>query len=400
MIILEEPYVSGFLQDTLKRMQIPVLYNNAVQNMNLSPELNYFPPEKFITEYKNKANIPLYSSSENALDWIIKNLGSASNLHHSNLSRQIKLFKDKFLFRSIMQAQFPNFHFTKVAYSELLNFDISSLSFPVIIKPNIGFFSVAVYRINSADEWNSTVSAIISEMKNLEGVFPSTVVNAAEFIIEDVIEGDEFAVDVYFDQHSQPVILNIMKHIFANPKDTSDRLYITSKEIIESTHDSLSSILQEIGKRTQIKLFPLHIEVRINSQGDIGIIEANPMRFAGLCVTDLAYYAYGSNNYELFFKQQKPDWKHLLNGKDGKIYAMIVGTLPRDLPLEHIEYVDYQAFCSKLSHVLECREMDVHKFPLFTITFAEFDKYDKSSMDEMNWALHSDFGEFFILKNK
>ncbi|WP_457556981.1 ATP-grasp domain-containing protein [Candidatus Harpocratesius sp.] len=400
MIILEEPYVSNFLQETLKRMQIPVLYNNAVKNLNLSSELNYFSPDKFIAEYKSKVNIPLYTSSENALDWIIKNLSTDSNVHHNNLSTQIQMFKDKFLFRSTMHAIFPNFHFTKAVYSELLNFDISSLSFPVIVKPNIGFFSVAVYRVNSADEWKSTVFKIKSDMKNFEGVFPSTVVNATEFIIEDVIDGDEFAIDVYFDKYSQPVILNIMKHIFASPKDTSDRLYITSKEIIESIHDSLISILQEIGKRTQIKLFPLHIEVRINKQGDIGIIEANPMRFAGLCVTDLAYYAYGSNNYELFFKQKKPDWKHLLDGKDGKIYAMIVGTLPRDLPLEYIEYVDYQAFCNKLSHVLKCQEMDIHKFPLFTITFAEFDKYDKSSMDEMKWALHSDFREFFILKKK
>lgn len=391
MIVLEEPYVSDFLQKTLEKLQIPVLDNRAVHNLNLSDNLNFFPEEKFVKFFQKNQNNPVYCSSENGLDWIIRNLGNIK----PELADQINIFKNKFRLRTLLQPIFPDFRFEKIKMVDLSRYDATSWDFPLIIKPNIGFFSVAVYRVDSLEQWNETVEKIQIEFENLQDVFPTTVLDSTEFILESLIEGDEYAVDVYFNAHSEPVILNIMQHIFANPQDTSDRLYITSKEIIERTIKPLTDSLTQIGKFTQVKRFPLHIEFRITEEGEVGIIEANPMRFAGLCVTDLAYFAYNSNNYELFFEQKAPDWKKLLTGKEGKIYAMIVGTLPRDLPLKRVESVDYQAFCQKFTHVLECREMDVQKFPLFTITFAEF---DENTRDEMEWALHSDFREFFKMK--
>ncbi|TFH30213.1 MAG: ATP-grasp domain-containing protein [Promethearchaeota archaeon] len=355
MIILEEPYVSTFLQETLDRLRIPVLRNVAIDILHVSPQLNYLSSEDFIRQYKQFPEVPpLYSSSENALEWI------AQHIPDNGLQEKIHLFKDKFQFRQLMHPLYPKFNFTKVPLVDLDGFDTTTFQFPIIVKPNIGFFSVGVYKVNTAADWKPIVSKIHQEMANMQDIFPKSVVNSAEFIIEDCIEGDEYAVDVYFDKDCQPVILNVMKHIFAHPEDTSYRLYITSKEIIESTHDLFHAILQEIGKTSGIQKFPMHIEFRMtSSQHDsgqqIGIIEANPMRFAGLCVTDLAYFAYGTNNYELFFNQEKPDWSTILQGKEGKIYAMIVGTIPRELKLEDIESVDYQAFCDKLSHVMECR---------------------------------------------
>ncbi len=393
MIILEEPYVSDFLQKTLQRLKIPVLKNQAVNNLNLSKDLNFLSANKFIEIFRNNTEVPVYCPSENGLDWIIRNFGCIK----PELANQINIFKDKFRLRTLLKPVFPNFRFEKVKMADLSTYDVSSWDFPLIVKPNIGFFSVAVYRVDSADQWNETVENIITEFNNMQDVFPATVLDNSNFILESFIEGDEYAVDVYFNDKSEPVILNVMQHIFAGPKDTSDRLYITSKEIIEHTLDPLTQILTQIGQISEVKRFPLHTELRISKSGEVGIIEVNPMRFAGLCVTDLAYFAYGSNNYELFFNQQAPDWDRLLTEKEGKIYAMILGTLPRDLPLEKVESVDYQSFCTKFSHVLECREMDVHKIPLFTITFAEF---DESTMDEMDWALHSDFREFFKLKRR
>jgi len=407
MIILEEPYVSPFLQETLDRLRVPVLHNAAIDILHVNPELNYLSSDEFIRHYRENPGVPLYSSSENALEWIAQNLQNSQNSqnHRENgLQEKIQYFKDKFKFRQLMRPLFPDFNFAKVNLEDLAEFDFSNakFQFPVIVKPIIGFFSVGVYKVNTDADWKPIVAKIHQEMANLQDVFPISVVDSAEFIIEDCIEGDEYALDVYFDKDSQPVILNVMKHIFSSPEDTSDRLYITSKEIIEATHDSFIEILQEIGKRSGVKKFPMHIEFRLdgyaqNSQPQrIGIIEANAMRFAGLCVTDLAYFAYGNNNYEMFFNQEKPDWPTILRGKEGKIFAMIVGTIPRELKLEDIESVDYRAFCDKLSHVMECREMDVKKFPLFTITFAEF---DESTKDEMEWALKSDFHEFFHLKS-
>ena len=49
-------------------------------------------------------------------------------------------------------------------------------------------------------------------------------------------------------------------------------------------------------KFLKLRNIPMHVEVRVD--GDIICpIEFNPMRFAGLSSTDVAYYAYGIRLY-------------------------------------------------------------------------------------------------------
>ena len=57
----------------------------------------------------------------------------------------------------------------------------------------------------------------------------------------------------------------------------------------------LPEYVAEIGKLKNIKLFPMHIEVRVTKTGDVVPIEINPMRFAGWCTTDVANYAWRIN---------------------------------------------------------------------------------------------------------
>lgn len=49
MIILDKPYVSEFLKDTLVRYQFPVLKNKSIEVFNISPEANLW-DEKFAVE--------------------------------------------------------------------------------------------------------------------------------------------------------------------------------------------------------------------------------------------------------------------------------------------------------------------------------------------------------------
>ena len=57
-------------------------------------------------------------------------------------------------------------------------------------------------------------------------MYPNHVVNSTKFLIEEMIEGEEYAVDAYFDRDGEPVILNIFQHPFLNSKDVSDRIYL------------------------------------------------------------------------------------------------------------------------------------------------------------------------------
>ena len=143
--------------------------------------------------------------------------------------------------------------------------------------------------------------------------------------------------------------------------------------------------------------FPTHVELRITPEGKVGLIEANALRFAGLCVTDLAYFAYGINNYEYFFNRRKPDWGQLLKDKDPDTkFAMVVGDFPKDIDLSRIESIDYEGFAAKFSKLFEMREVNFREIPLFTIIFAQF---DDSNPEEFLFALTSDFREFIHLKS-
>jgi len=389
MMILDKPYVSKFLEDSLIDMQIPVLKNEALEEFNLSSKIITIDEDEFIKRVK-LTQIPLiFSNSENSINWIQKNLS------FTDLPQKISIFKDKFEFRKIMQPFYPSYFFKKVDFAKLEKLDVSKLKFPFIIKPSIGFFSLGVYLAKNLEEWPKIIKFIQRDMNNINDIFPIEVVDSSSFIIEENIEGEEYAVDVYFNSHGKPIILNILKHYFASPEDTSDRLYITSKKIIEQSREIFLETLEKISQATQIKNFPMHIEFRVDENKNIGIIEANPMRFAGLCVTDLAYYAWGTNNYKLFFEQEAPDWNQILKGKEGKIYAMVVGNIPADIKLRDIESIDYEKFANKFSKPLDIRKINYHEFPLFAITFAEF---NEKNLNEMKELLNDDFKDIISIK--
>ena len=320
MIILDKPFVSKLLQDTIKLHHIPTLRTKEAESLLLDPAIPFLSDTAFVAKFHESSSPILYASSENSIAWVQQHLGDTP------LPAHIQIFKDKFAFRQLMAHRYPKFRFAKVSYENLKTFDLSKsqMVFPFIIKPVIGFFSIGVYHVSNQAEWEETIEKIERDLINNADIFPPEVLNNSEFILEEYIEGEEFAVDVYFDKESNPVILNIYQHYFASAADTGDRMYVTSKEIIETYRAKFADVLQDIGHSAGVKLFATHIELRVSPKGEngdekIGIIEVNPMRFAGFCVGDLVYYAYGVNSYTCFLEQCAPDWDSLLEGKEGKI---------------------------------------------------------------------------------
>ncbi|WP_041779331.1 ATP-grasp domain-containing protein [Belliella baltica] len=62
----------------------------------------------------------------------------------------------------------------------------------------------------------------------------------SDFQLEEYIRGEEYAFDCYFDKNGDPVILNILHHVFISEKDVSDRWYYSSEEVINQLHDPLN----------------------------------------------------------------------------------------------------------------------------------------------------------------
>ncbi|AKB75414.1 hypothetical protein MSLAZ_2153 [Methanosarcina lacustris Z-7289] len=389
MIILDHPYVSEFLKDTAAEMQIPVLKNEMAAEISSKKKLRLLEEAEFIELIKEKGECPLYSNSENSLGWISENLG------FTGLPAKIELFKNKIKFRELLERIYPDFYFQGVEFEKLDEIRVEEIKKPFIIKPVVGFFSLGVHKVSTDEEWGSVLQRINTEVEEIKGRYPVQVLDTGKFIIEENIEGEEFAVDAYFNRAGKPVVLNIFKHIFSSENDVSDRVYFTSKAVIENYRETVEDLLKEIGKLAGLKNFPLHIELRIGNDRRIQPIEVNPMRFAGWCTTDIAYFAYGINTYRYFLEQLEPNWNRLLEGKEEKSFCLVMLNRPIDLDLNKIKAFDYEKLLSDFEKPLELRKADHEMYGFFGYMFTET---RDSSWGEIERILKSDLKEYITFK--
>ena len=246
-------------------------------------------------------------------------------------------------------------------------------------------------------EWNKVLDKIEYEIETLQGLYPKEVIDITDFIIEEYIEGEEYAIDFYFDKEGEPVVLNVLHHIFSSEEDVSDRIYTTSKKIIEKYKNEIQDFLITLGEKVNLKNFPAHVEIRVDKQGRISPIEVNPLRFGGLCTTgDLAWYAYGINSYEYFLYGKKPDWEGILETRKEKIYSIIILDNNSGIKANDIESFDYDLLLEDFEKPMDLRKMNVNEYTLFGILFTET---KCGNENELSRILTSDLRRYIKVKN-
>ena len=386
MFFVDKPYISKFFKMTVKDNGIPVVGTKTAKKLGLYDGTKIISEDEAV-EIARKINNPIiYTTSENSIDWIIKHLA------FSNLPEKIKLFKDKLKFRELTKSIFPNFTFKEVRVEDLKNIEFNELPLPFIIKPTIGFFSMGVYKVSNFEEWGNVIASIIVEIDKIKDLYPKEVLDTNSFIIEQCINGEEFAVDAYYNSIGEPIILGIFKHIFSSDKDLSDRLYTSSKEIIENNLEEFTDFAGKIGELAGVKNFPVHIELRRDNNGTLLPIEVNPMRFGGWCTTpDLSFLAYGFNPYLCYYTQEKPDWPEILKGKEGKLFSVIVLENSTGIDEDKIISFNYEKLLSTFEKPIELRKIDYKEYPVFGFLFTET---RENNFVELKNILDSDLNEF------
>ena len=380
MILLDRPYVSKHFLSSLERSGQPVLDTPFTAELARDYALRLVDDAEAERRCRNGER--LYTSSENALEWIHAHLGDLPVVRH------IDAMKDKAALRRMLAGMYPDFFFREIPVGELAGTDVSGWRKPFILKPSVGFFSLGVYTITSDADWADAVADIERNLRERRDNFPESVVDQSSFLVEEYITGEEFAVDVYFDGAGEPVILNIFTHRFASLSDVSDRLYFTSKDVIEANKARFEAFFRKANALMGVRDFPAHVELRV--EGDrILPIEFNAMRFAGLCTTDLAYFAFGINTVDCYVNDVKPDFASILRGREGKTYSMVILDKPKSLPPSSA--FDYDLLASRFQKVLELRKVDVPELPAFGFVFTETDAAHAGELDAI---LQSDLTEF------
>jgi hypothetical protein len=388
MFLIDKPFVSDFLIEKIKDNNYKIIATKVAKELVKDDSLAWIAEEEAIALLKNNSEVSLYSNSENALAWI-------DQYHReSELSSQLHVLKNKVKFRELIKELFPDFYFKQISIEEIQRLSDDEIRFPFVIKPAVGFFSIGVHIVENEKDWTKAKSEL--QPDKLKSIFPENVLNTSNFIIEEFIRGEEYAIDYYYDNNGDAVLLNVLHHLFSSGTDTSDRVYSTSKTIIEKYKIDLEFFLSKIGKELHLKNFPAHAEVRIDENGKIIPIEVNPLRFGGFCTTaDLLGVTLGFNEYKCFSENKKPDWDIIFKGKENKVFSVIIldnnsGIIPSD-----IVRFNYADLAKDFEKPILIRELDINKYPVFGFAFIETAASNKK---ELNDILTSDLRKYIVSK--
>ena len=381
MIILEKPYVSAPLVAYLEEKQLPVLHNDMADLLEQQGHrLHLLDDQQFVEQYNQTGK--LYAVSENALVWLY------AQLPESELVRKVKILKDKAAFRRICQQIYPDFYYKEVEMKALRSLDPDTLPLPLVLKPSVGFLSVGVYIVRSKEEWQAALDDIDQNFAKQCAVFPETVVRSEMFVLEQFIEGEEYAVDAYYDAEGKPHIINIFHHIFKSETDVSDRLYCMSKQIFESNYPAFNQFCIDLNGVLQLKNFPMHVEFRVDKRTGQAIpIEVNPLRFAGMCLNDLTRHTCGLLPVQAFFEGTHPDYATMWDGIENDMFSFVV----LDKPYDTNRKLDFERIRRHFHGVLETRDI---QNPAMSIWGFLFTKTTPEHRDELQEILHTSLEEF------
>ena len=392
MFFVDKPYVSDFFKKTVRDNAIPVVGTEIAKELDLYQGTKIISEAEAVKIAQESDNLSLYTTSENSIGWIAKHLS------FSDVPEKIDLFKNKYKFRELTKSMVPDFYFKAVKVEDLADIEFSELPLPLIIKPSTGFMSEGVHKVTNSEEWNRTINLIYEEIDQNKEIYPAEVVDPSLFIIEQCIKGEEFAVDAYYDSNGEAVVLSILKHTFSSADDVSDRVYTSSKEIIENNLEEFTQFAAKIGNLAELKNFPAHIELRRGDDGTLLPIEVNPMRFGGWCTTaDLTFMAYGFNPYLYYYSQIKPNWPEILKDKEGKLFSIVILDNSTGIDVDEITSFDYRKLLSKFENPIELRKLNYREYPVFGFLFTET---SEDNIVELKRILDSDLREFVTTNEK
>ncbi len=392
MILLDAPFCSDMLAQWMEETQHPVLLNAFAQNVAQSG-YNLHLVEEDEAVSRIDAGERVYTNSENMLSWVVE------HTHNEDLLRPIRMFKDKALMRRELRDLNPTFFFEEHTTEELDSLDFSQFKTPFVLKPSVGFGSVGVYAIESEADWQNALEDIRQHAQDWNKRFPESVVGSQRFLLEGYVTGVEYALDAFFDEQGETRLLNVLRHDFASPEDMSDRLYYTNAKLVNQMEEKFTTWLTKVNEVVQAKNFPVHVEVRVTADGEVIPIEFNPLRFAGLCSTDLAFYAYKYKTYGVYLENEPfiaPGVRVAAPGVActnfkaiAKTYVMsLLGAAP-DAPSD--KTFDAEAFKARFQEVLEFRPFDVNALGSYGFLFLAS---ESPEAEELQFLLHSDLKEF------
>jgi hypothetical protein len=383
IVLLGGSYVSRVLLQTAKRLRIPVFGVDAKATAEIK-RAGIEPLSEAEAARLLEAGAVVYSNADDVLPFL--------RAHSSNrgLLAAVDFFKDKAETRRLSNELLGSVFFDVVKNEDLDNYGgVLPSGVKVVVKPACGFHSLGVRRVERVEDWGRAVEEIRGELAAFAGSFDSAVVNGDKFVVEEYLEGDEYACDAFFDADGKPVVVGLYKHDFAGESDVRDCVYYTSARVLEENLGRVQALLQAIADKKNFRSLPIHFEFRACENG-LRLVEVNPLRFGGFGLADLAWHAYGFNPYEEFLSCGKPNWRSVIQKMGAYAYAFVVGQAFSDRSRIRVVAADFEAFKKTFSEVLSFTPLDFTKYSFFATVLTR-----SKDLNELRKYLFFDFDEYF-----
>jgi len=332
--------------------------------------------------FNNKDKV--YVPSESSLKIVLKRMKNKAK-YQSVIS-----LKNKHKFRLLLKDFFPNFYFKKILLNNLKDFKIDPNK-KYIVKPVKGFFGAGIRTLDKNSSLIKISSEIKKELNKNSKIFSESVISKNELLIEEYVEGDEYAVDMYYDDLGKPIVQNIYHHPSPNNIAYFHVLYYTSYAIFNNFLSLFKNFFLKLNKKLNAKSIAIHAEFKYSGQKMIPI-EFNPLRYGGFGLADLTYHGFGINPFENFFDQKKPDWKKIWKTRKKQYFGWVLGYNGTNIDISKRK-PNHKKFKSFFKNVIDYCEVDYKKNPVFAVMYIRESNYDK-----LMSLLKINFDEYFIKK--
>lgn len=325
----------------------------------------------------------VYVSSETSLSIVMQRMDNPACLEGIN-----KL-KDKYLFRETLRELYPEFYFAKCKLDELSQLDIPVKK--IVIKPLKGFFGTGVRVADKSTNLDVLKEEIRSEVSENSRFFPGSILTKDDYVLEEFIDGQEYAVDIFYDEHGKTVITNIYHHpVPANPA-YAHLMYYSNMELFDKYLEVFTRFFNELRATLNLRNFPIHAEFKLSGTEFIPI-EFNPMRYGGFGLVDLTFNSYGYHPIAAYFNNHPPDWEKIWINRQKFSYAFILAYNGKDTNLntQMPNHKRFKQFLQKKVELIDYVELDFRKNPVFAIAYIRSNNYEN-----LNKLLRIEFGDYF-----
>lgn len=311
-------------------------------------------------------------------------LSAVMNCLDPSRKKAVEVLKDKFLFRNILKEMYPEYSFRSIKTDEISSLKIDRKS---VIKPSRGIFGTAVRIVDPETDLHALRRELNDELKQNARVYPDSVLSAGDFILEDFIDGEEYAVDMFYDSAGNPNIVNIYHHPIPQNKAYLHMLYNSSKASFDAVYEKSMQFFSELNRLLDVTNFVMHAEFKA-WQGRLFPVEINCMRFGGMGLCNLLYYSLGINPFLCFLHDQAPDWNLIWKEKGDQIYSFFIAYNGAGIESDKARPLP-EKLKSRFTQVLHEHLFDYRRQLAFGIYFLQ------ENEDNISKLLNLEFDEFF-----